>query len=42
MKFYLVSHKGRYKFKRTLTKDDIEELRRNSQSMLYGELTVNI
>jgi hypothetical protein len=37
---YLVSHKGRYKFKKVLTKDDIQELRDNAQSMLYGELTV--
>ena len=37
---YLVSHKGRYKFKKILTKDDIQELRDNAQSMLYGELTV--
>jgi len=37
---YLVSHKGRYKFKKILTKDDIQELRNNAQSMLYGELTV--
>jgi hypothetical protein len=37
---YLVSHKGRYKFKKILTKDDIQELRDNTQSMLYGELTV--
>jgi hypothetical protein len=37
---YLVSHKGRYKFKKTLTKNDIDELKNNSQSMLYGELTV--
>lgn len=37
---YLISHKGRTKFKKVLTKDDIEVLRNNSQSMLYGELTV--
>jgi hypothetical protein len=37
---YLVSHKGRFKFKKTLTKDDIADLKENSQSMLYGELTV--
>lgn len=37
---YLVSHKGRFKFKKTLTKDDIADLKQNSQSMLYGELTV--
>jgi len=37
---YLISHKGRYKFKKILTKDDIQELRNNAQSMLYGELTV--
>lgn len=37
---FLISHKGRTKFKKVLTKDDIEVLRNNSQSMLYGELTV--
>lgn len=37
---YLISHKGRTKFKKVLTKNDIEDLRSNSQSMLYGELTV--
>lgn len=37
---YLISHKGKHKFKRVLTKDDIDDLRINAQSMLYGELTV--
>lgn len=37
---FLISHKGRYRFKKILTNADIDELRRNSQSMLYGELTV--
>lgn len=37
---YLVSHKGRFKFKKKLTKDDIADLKNNSQSALYGELTV--
>ena len=37
---YLVSHKGRFKFKKVLTKDDIADLKENSQSMLYGVLTV--
>ena len=37
---YLISHKGKEKFKKILTKDDITQLKRNSQSMLYGELTV--
>jgi len=37
---YLVSHKGRFKFKKKLTKDDIADLKNNAQSMLYGELTV--
>lgn len=37
---YLISHKGRFKFKKTLTKNDIADLKQNSQSMLYGELTV--
>ena len=37
---YLVSHKGRFKFKKILTKEDISDLKDNSQSMLYGELTV--
>jgi len=37
---YLVSHKGRFKFKKILTKDDIADLKQNAQSMLYGELTV--
>lgn len=37
---YLISHKGKETFKKILTKDDINQLKRNSQSMLYGELTV--
>jgi hypothetical protein len=37
---YLISHKGRFNFKKTITKDDIDELKKNAQSMLYGELTV--
>jgi hypothetical protein len=37
---FLVSHKGRYKFRKVLSSEDIEELRKNAQSMLYGELTV--
>jgi hypothetical protein len=38
---YLVSHKGRNQFKKILTKEDIAELKGNTQSMLYGELTVD-
>ena len=37
---FLISHKGRYRFKKILTNEDIKDLRENSQSMLYGELTV--
>jgi hypothetical protein len=37
---FLISHKGRYRFKKILTNEDIEDLRKNTQSMLYGELTV--
>lgn len=37
---YLISHKGKETFKKILSKDDINQLRRNTQSMLYGELTV--
>jgi hypothetical protein len=37
---YLVSHKGRFKFKKKLTKDDLNDLKENAQSMLYGELTI--
>jgi hypothetical protein len=44
---YLISHKGRAKFKKVLTKDDLNEIKQNNQnglqlqSMLYGELTVD-
>jgi len=38
---FLISHKGKYSFKKILTKDDIDSMRQNSQSMLYGELTVS-
>lgn len=38
---YLISHKGRFRFKKTLTNDDINDLKQNAQSMLYGELTVD-
>lgn len=38
---FLISHKGKYSFKKVLTKDDIDSMRQNSQSMLYGELTVS-
>jgi len=38
---YLVSHKGRNQFKKILTKEDIADLKNNTQSMLYGELTVD-
>lgn len=37
---FLISHKGRYRFKKILTNEDIADLRKNAQSMLYGELTV--
>jgi hypothetical protein len=37
---YLISHKGRYKFKKVLTDTDLTDLRQNTQSMLYGELTI--
>jgi hypothetical protein len=37
---YLISHKGRNTFKKVLTNSDIQDLKTNSQSMLYGELTV--
>ena len=37
---YLVSHKGRFKFKKILTDSDLSDLRQNTQSMLYGELTI--
>jgi hypothetical protein len=37
---YLISHKGKETFKKILTKDDIADLKNNTQSMLYGELTV--
>jgi len=43
---YLISHKGRTKFKKVLTSDDLNEIKQNNknglqlQSMLYGELTV--
>jgi len=37
---YLISHKGRFRFKKTITKDDVNELKKNAQSMLYGELTI--
>jgi hypothetical protein len=37
---YLISHKGRYKFKRTITSDDLNELRDRAEPMLYGNLTV--
>jgi len=37
---YLISHKGRFRFKKTLTNKDIGDLKQNAQSMLYGELTV--
>lgn len=37
---YLVSHKGRFRFKKTLTNQDLNDLKQNAQSMLYGELTV--
>jgi len=37
---FLISHKGRYRFKKVLTNEDIDDLRKNAQSMLYGELTV--
>ena len=38
---YLISHKGRFNFKKIITKDDLSQLKKNSQSMLYGELTVS-
>lgn len=38
---FLISHKGKYQFKKVLTRDDVDSLRKNSQSMLYGELTVD-
>lgn len=37
---YLVSHNGRFKFKKTLTNSDLNDLKQNAQSMLYGELTI--
>ncbi len=37
---YLISHKGRFRFKKTITKDDLDEIKKNGQSMLYGELTI--
>jgi hypothetical protein len=37
---YLISHKGRFKFKKVLTQNDLNDLKQNTQSMLYGELTV--
>jgi hypothetical protein len=37
---YLISHKGRFKFKKVLTNSDLTDLRQNTQSMLYGELTI--
>lgn len=37
---YLVSHKGKNKYKKVLTKNDIAQLKSTAQSMLYGELTV--
>jgi hypothetical protein len=37
---YLISHKGRFKFKKVITNSDLNDLRQNTQSMLYGELTV--
>ena len=37
---YLISHKGRFKFKKVITNSDLTDLRQNTQSMLYGELTV--
>lgn len=37
---YLISHKGRFKFKKVLTNSDLTDLRENTQSMLYGELTI--
>jgi hypothetical protein len=37
---FLISHKGRYRFKKILTNEDIKDLRKDAQSMLYGELTI--
>lgn len=38
---FFISHNGKEKFKRILTAKDIVDLKENSQSMLYGELTID-